>query len=382
MTARGSACALLIALVTSRLASGQSPRELRIEAGAVQIRQHGRDLRDGLVLGALIRQSDRRLAMLVSGAFTYAGDSVTAAQGIAAFAWRPTAESGWHTEGGATGAAFGVYELGRGGNVSSYLRERWVLENGSLWAGAAAGHTLRDDKSWHSTDLDIGASVRSGGLEASAALARLRTNDWPLMQASGIFLQAEAAAHDLQDAAVTVHYDHGPLTLDVSHTWRGGEKKTLAAQTALAWSVEYAVSPRYSFALNGGRQLADPVRGTPDVQLISAVIRMVVLPWREDIAAKNAPVATAHVVPGAEGVVLVVRVSAPDSARVEVAGSFSGWQPVPVRRTSDGWESQVTLRPGTHRVAVRINGGPWRSPANLGKVRDEFGGEAGIVVVP
>jgi hypothetical protein len=29
-----------------------------------------------------------------------------------------------------------------------------------------------------------------------------------------------------------------------------------------------------------------------------------------------------------------------------------------------------------------VDGGPWRAPLNLGKVRDEFGGEAGLVVVP
>ena len=46
-----------------------------------------------------------------------------------------------------------------------------------------------------------------------------------------------------------------------------------------------------------------------------------------------------------------VRVTAPDSQRVEVAGSFSGWEPVPLRRTADGWEAQVTLGSGRHRVA-------------------------------
>ncbi len=380
MSARALACVLLVGFGVP-VAGAQESRTLRFETGAARVRQHGRDARDAFVAGALWRRSDRRFASLLSAAFTYAGDSATAAQAIAALAWRPTEESAWHTEAGVTGAAFGVYELGRGGNLSAYTRERVVLDNASLWVSGFAGHTLRDDRSWHSTDVAFGGSLRSGGLEAGLSFARLRTNDWPLMQASGIFLQQDAASHDIADWTLAAHYEHGPLTLDASQTWRNGLRQTLATQVAFVWSAEYELSPRFSFAVGAGRQLADPVRGTPDAQVASALIRIVILPWRvagERIAAS----ATARLIAGAAGGVLVVRVAASDSARVEVAGSFSAWEPVALRRTSEGWEAQIPLRPGTHRVAVRINGGPWRAPANLGKIRDEFGGESGIVVVP
>ena len=379
MSARAAACVVLIAFGA---AGAQSSQELRFDGGAARIRQNGRDAREALVLGALWRGSDRRLATLFSGTFTYAGDSVTAAQAIAALAWRPGDQSAWHTEGGVTGAAFGVYALGRGGNVSSFVRERLVLEGGSLWAGGSAGHTLRDGSSWHSTDVDFGGSLRSGGFEASVSYNRQRTDDGPLMEAAGIFLTAQSTAYDFEDTGIAAHYERGRLTLDASHAWRTGVRQTFARQTAFAWSVEYVLTPRFSLAVGAGHQLADPLRGTPDVQLISASVRMVVLPWRAAAASRDAATTSARLVPGADGAVLIVHVVAPDSARVEVAGSFSAWQPAMLRRTSDGWEAQVALSSGTHRVAVRINGGPWRAPANLGKVRDEFGGEAGIVVVP
>jgi hypothetical protein len=48
----------------------------------------------------------------------------------------------------------------------------------------------------------------------------------------------------------------------------------------------------------------------------------------------------------------------------------------------DAWELQVHVPPGPQRVAIRINGSQWRAPANLTKVTDEFGGEAGLLVVP
>ena len=379
MSARALACVLVVVVGTS-VAGAQDPGTLRFEGGAARIQQRGRDARDALMVGALWRRSDRHLASLLSAAFTYAGDSATAAQAIAALAWRPADESAWHTETGAMGSTFGVYELGRGGNVTPYTRERVVLDDGSLWVGGFAGHTLRDGKSWHSTDVEFGGSLRSGGLEAGLAFARLRTDDWPLMQASGIFLQQDAASHDLADWTLTARYERGPLTLDASHTWRNGLRQTVATQAAFIWSAEYELSPRFSVAVGAGRQLADPVRGTPDAQIVSALVRMVLLPWR--VAERSTANATARLIAGTGGGVLIVRVAASDSARVEVAGSFSGWEPVALRRTAEGWEVQIPLRPGTHRVAVRVNGGPWRAPANLGKVRDEFGGESGIVVVP
>jgi hypothetical protein len=39
------------------------------------------------------------------------------------------------------------------------------------------------------------------------------------------------------------------------------------------------------------------------------------------------------------------------------------------------------IAPGVHRVNVRADGGPWRPPPGLSVVRDEFGGEVGLLVV-
>ncbi|MFI5309943.1 MAG: hypothetical protein ACHQQ3_01820 [Gemmatimonadales bacterium] len=378
MSARRAACVLLIAFGA---ASAQSSQELRFEAGVARLQQSGRDF-NALLLGALWRESDRRHATLVSGSFTYAGDSITAAQAIAALAWRPGDRSAWHTEGGVTGAAFGVYALGRGGAVSGFVNERLVLEGGSLWTGGSAGHTLRDGSSWHATDVTAGGSLRGGGFEASAAYDYERTDDAPLMQAAGIFLTDQSIVYAFEDVKVAGHYQLGRLTVDASHAWRTGVGRTVARQRAFAWSVEYVLTPRFSLALAAGHQLADPLRGTPDGQIMSASVRLTGLPWRDGAAARAAAVTSARLTMLDRGAILVVHVVAPDSTRVEVAGSFSAWQPVTLLRTSDGWEAQVPLAPGVHRVAVRINGGPWRAPANLGKVRDEFGGEVGIVVVP
>jgi hypothetical protein len=380
MTARAVACVLMFVAIGATGAQAQG--ELRIEGGAARIRQFGRTPLDASVLAALWRGSDQNFAGLLSGSFTYAGDSATAAQGIAALAWRPGPKSIFESEGGITGAAFGAYSLGRGGNVSGYARERLVLAGGGFWAGGGLGGTQRDGLTSGASSLDAGGSVRSNDFEGSFSIVRLRTDDEPLMTASAIQLSRPAAAYDFEDAVVAVHFEHGPARLDASETWRGGLRATMADQRAFYWTAAYAISPRYSVAVAGGRQLADPVHGTPDTQTLSAVLRVVLLPLHLTVDAIGTSAAQATLIPQESGSVLVVRVAAPDSSSVEIAGSFSDWQPVPVRRTETGWEARIALPRGRYRLGVRINGGKWRAPGNLGKVLDEFGGESGLVVVP
>jgi hypothetical protein len=46
------------------------------------------------------------------------------------------------------------------------------------------------------------------------------------------------------------------------------------------------------------------------------------------------------------------------------------------------WTLERGIAPGTHRVAIRVNGGAWVVPPNLPHVSDEFGGEVGLLIVP
>ncbi|HVT37583.1 MAG TPA: glycogen-binding domain-containing protein [Gemmatimonadaceae bacterium] len=382
MIPRKFACGCVVAVIALSPARSQSVHELRVEGGTAQIRQDGRTARNAGLVSALARAGDDHFAGLVSGAFTYAGDSMTAGQAIAALAWRPSMQSAWQTEGGVTGAAFGIYQLGRGGNVSSYLRQRLALPEGGFWVGGAAGHTTRDEISSHSTAVDVGLSVRLGDFETSFSWARVRSDDIKLLEAAGVFLLRDAPAHDFDDRTIALQYQRARVKLDVSKTWREGQRATLANQSALFASAEYTFTQRFSAVVAAGRQLADAVRGVPDVQVVSAALRMVLVPWRGLDEEGAGVIAYASVTPGAEGALLIVKVAAGESQRVQVAGTFSGWEPVPLKRTSEGWEARIVLGSGRYRLGVRVDEGPWRAPANLGKVRDEFGGTSGIIVVP
>ncbi len=383
MTPRFAARVVFVGgLLTAPLAGrAQSPRELRVEAGAAELQQLGRDIRSAALLNLSWQRTESRFASLFSAGATWARDSVAALQSVAAMVVRPSAESRFSSEIGATGAAFGLTNIGRGGNASAYLRQRVrVGERGGVWGGSAFGSSVRDASVSHATGLDIGAWGRVGALEGSVSFARTRTDDWPLFAAAGIYLNRDAASYDINDAVIALHYDAGDVTLDAVQSWRNGVRSTDARQYALFGALAWKLSPRYAVTVSGGRQLADPVRGAPDARILTAAVRYT---WATDREPDDEG-ASAYVrmVPAEGGATLYIHVAAPEGALVTVAGSFSEWEPVQLRRVSDGWEAERFLTSGRYRVAVKIDNGPWRSPGNLAKMKDEFGGQNGLIIIP
>jgi hypothetical protein len=390
MTTRASALVCLIALyqvapAASTPLGAQSTREVSVEAGAADVQQTGRTAHDAAVLmTAAFREASPRFAYLIAGAFTKANDSVSAAQVALAAAWRATATSAWQTEGGATIAAFGATPFARGGSLSGFARERYSVGAGGFWAGGALGSTSRDNLASHSTAVELGGSFRAGEFDASMSVGRLRSNDFALFEAAGVFVVPGGVTYDLTDAIADLRYEHGPIVIDASQSWRTGARTTSGTESAFYISAVYTFSPRLAFSLATGHLLADPVRGIPDVQIISAILRLSLMPVRADATMANTARArsTANLSPNANGAVLRVHVVTDESSTVEVAGSFSNWRPVPLTRTSVGYEATIRLTPGTHKVAVRFNGGPWMAPGGTAPVHDDYGGEVGLVVVP
>jgi hypothetical protein len=245
--------------------------------------------------------------------------------------------------------------------------------------GASAGQTVRGSSFSHTTSVELGGWVTSDALTLDLSASRTRTEDSLLMAASEIFASHRSAWIDVEDVVLAASWAHGPLDLALTQRWRAGVLGTAMSQSALTGTGTYAFTPRVALVVTAGRQLADPLRGAPDATIATALFRFTFTDPGDD--APPARESDATLARMTDGTVLIVRIRAPVSARVEVAGSFSGWEPVPVEQKGAYWEAQVRVPPGRHRVAYRIDGGAWRAPNGLARLR-EFGGEVGLIVIP
>lgn len=377
---RGLAGLLFAIAAAGRAAWAQAVRsDARVEIGVANIEQPGTHARSALLLGGVRHRADTVSAALLAVNVTWTRDSVAAVQAIGALAWRPSAGSAWELEGGISGAAFALSALGREGNGSGWVRgRRRLTARTGLLAGAAAGHTIRGTRSSPSVSADVGVWMRAGRVTAEFGAHRLRTRDSLLMAASRIYTRRPSSWLDADDLALSVQWSAGAVDFGVTQRWRTGTRGTDASQGALSTTASWAVSPRVALVANVGRQLADPVRGAPDATTIVALVRIT---RASSDTVRPLPESDASIARVADGATLIVRIRAPITARVEVAGTFSGWDPVPLVLKGGVWEAQVSLYPGRHRVAYRIDGGPWRAPRGTAPLR-EFGGEVGLIVVP
>jgi hypothetical protein len=94
-----------------------------------------------------------------------------------------------------------------------------------------------------------------------------------------------------------------------------------------------------------------------------------------------APVASAGV---SQRVYVQFRLDVSDASRVEVAGSFTGWQPTVElhERTPGIWTALVPLDPGVHDYTFVIDGRRWVPDPTAPQVADDFGGTNSRLFLP
>jgi hypothetical protein len=74
----------------------------------------------------------------------------------------------------------------------------------------------------------------------------------------------------------------------------------------------------------------------------------------------------------------------PAANQVELAGSFTEWQRVPMRRAGDSgyWEVNIQVPPGEHRFAYILDGNrQMADPTLSASEKDDFGGQNSILSV-
>lgn len=75
-------------------------------------------------------------------------------------------------------------------------------------------------------------------------------------------------------------------------------------------------------------------------------------------------------------------VSVPEAQAVAIAGEWNAWTPSALARDGRRWTTELGLRPGVYRFALLVNGQRWTVPDDVAAIPDDFGGKAGLLVVP
>ncbi len=383
--------------VTSSAAAQVSERELVIEAGALDVRQPGERARGTGMLSVFARAPWAAGSVQAHGVLTGVRDSIGASQvGVGGDLLLPRIPRA-RLELGTGATMFGAIGNVRGHNLDAVLRPHVRLARGGVFAGVQHGWARRDTLRFRASVYDVGAWTWYDRVAAQLTLQRAHTTDWRLLEAAGYWLARSARSYHLQDAALALHVDAGAVQLQGTHAWRSGLGATRGESRGYTVGAAWHITSRWSITAAAGRQLADLTRGLPEARVAALALRHRfagggtadgVLPVRDRVRDPSAvrgggEVLEAELVRGAAGAVeLVITVRAPEQARVEVAGTFNEWTPVMVPRSGDRFVLRVPLGSGTHRVALRVDGGGWRAPAGLVRVGDGMGGESGLVVVP
>ncbi|HOG18260.1 MAG: hypothetical protein A4E73_01817 [Syntrophaceae bacterium PtaU1.Bin231] len=134
---------------------------------------------------------------------------------------------------------------------------------------------------------------------------------------------------------------------------------------------------------------AEPVECIPEGELKSSRLR--ILRFLRPVALAAAAAAavliffffpfTARQIPETPYRFVVYR---PDVSRVDITGSFTGWNAVPMRRVGDSgyWENTFSLPQGEHRFTYVLNGGErLPDPSIPTREEDDFGGKNTVLAI-
>src|SRR3989475_2198754 len=253
------------------------------------------------------------------------------------------------------------------------------IEGGrGAWIGGTGGRTSYGQAPRPVAVVGAGVWVRRAGVTVAASATRSIVGDTAY-----------------SDIASTAHASRGRFELDGSVATRVSSRGAGHGVDGEA-SAAFALGGRAALFVSGGRYPTDPVSGSVAGRYVSAGLRLRTtllrpranrdpqLPSRSLASGDGGAGFTAQlqVQPTPDGCARVV-VHALAVATVEVAGDFTDWQPVTLRRTSDNmWESVLHIPSGVHRVNVRIDGGKWIAPAGTARAEDEVGGGGGGVARP
>jgi len=262
-------------------------------------------------------------------------------------------------------------------HATGEARVHLVMANRGAWIAGTGGRT------------SYGSAPRPVAVAGFGVWAR---RSWVTIAASATRSMVGDTAYS--DVGSTIHASRGRFEMNASLAARVSSRGGGHGVYGEASST-FTLGERTALFISGGRYPTDPVSGSVAGRYASAGLRLrTALPRPRvirDPQLSRSPAdgdggagftARLEIQPAGVGTVRIV-LYAPTAATVDVAGDFTDWRAVALRRAGEGtWECLLPMSSGVHRINVRVDGGRWTAPGGTTRVADEFGGDVGIVAVP
>jgi len=188
--------------------------------------------------------------------------------------------------------------------------------------------------------------------------------------------------HDWRDAELGLHWSAGRVALDGVF----GTRYAATSQPNETWGhIQSAVSlaPDIALIASTGVRPSSAAYGIARSRFVELGVRVSPGALRRPRLPRGVrPTAAAFEVDGADDGARRLRIRVPGARSVELAGDFTNWQPIALKRgDADQWEVTLAIGPGMHRVVIRVDGDTWTTPPGIAAVPDEFQGTVGVIVV-
>ena len=346
---------------------------------------------DDDVFGPSLRwtASRERERFVLSGSLT----GLLASGGASGYAdaashWLVPLTAGWRGEiGGEVGALLASATPSSSSYASSSIASLRLLrpiDRGGVWLRGSGNLSTREAGALWGRAVDAGGWWRRSNAQLVASVTR----EWSVAQ---LFTGPGRTGFV---GVVPVHYLEGNLgarverddaTLDVSGTVRRDPGAEHLVESGFSATATLWRTSNQAFVVSVARQLPDFVRGAEAANSVTVGMRLNEPSPALAIAMRTPPtvlVAAPELDPSGDATRRTLLVRAPAARRVEVMGDFTNWEPVSLTLTGDVFGGSFVLTPGSHRLVLRMDGGPWRPAANTPAVDDDFGGRVGLLVVP
>lgn len=351
--------------------------EANVDVGAAVLRQPGLPDASVLTAAGLYRYTTSVAEFTTNGVGARTPDDRYTGQGVVSAARYAPPGTSWRWELSGTGSAFGLSNAGPAFGWQGTAREHYGSSSGGAFAGIGGGQVFQS-AAWSRLLMGhLGGYLRPG---------RDARDEWSAALSYTQLATVGSTIHNADGFGYWTHYTArvelivgaGVRAVPAAHLTTA----TWGSASAALWLTDHA-----AVVIAGGRALADVTRGVPSVRYLSAAIR---------VGARGA--GTRRAIPVRRGTVddigrVNVRVTSdslrlvvmrfPAASSVDLIADFTDWQPAALTRMPNGeWTLACVIAPGTHRVAIRVDGGSWIVPPNLPSVEDDFGGAVGLLIVP